>query len=124
MIKHIEANPHVAHLNRTSTYYAQLQCQAEHDPLLSQKLKKLVKKSLKSNKALAALERELLKTDPMFGPLAGTTQAVDIIHGGVKSNALPENAYFIMNHRIDSVRYDSLGIGNTIRAVLNLELAP
>ena len=124
MIKHIEANPHVAHLNRTSTYYAQLQCQAEHDPLLSQKLKKLVKKSLKSNKALAALERELLKTDPMFGPLAGTTQAVDIIHGGVKSNALPENAYFIMNHRIDSVRYDSLGIENTIRAVLNLELAP
>ncbi|KAH9936403.1 uncharacterized protein B0H18DRAFT_973711, partial [Fomitopsis serialis] len=103
LIKHIEANPHVPHLNRTSTYYAQLQCQAEHDPLFPTKLKRLVKRSLKNDKALAKLEAELLKTDAMFGPLAGTTQAVDIIHGGVKSNALPENAYFIMNHRIDSV---------------------
>ncbi|EPT05315.1 hypothetical protein FOMPIDRAFT_125395 [Fomitopsis schrenkii] len=103
LIKHIEANPHVAHLNRTSTYYAQLQCQAKHDPLLPKKLKKLIRKSLNSDNALAALEKELLKTDPMFGPLAGTTQAVDIIHGGVKTNALPENAYFIMNHRSDSV---------------------
>ena len=117
LIKHIEANPHVAHLNRTSTYYAQLQCRAEHDPLLPKKLKRLVKKSLRSDKALAALEKELLATDPMFGPLAGTTQAVDIIHGGVKSNALPENAYFIMNHRIDSVRYDPW-MSNAIRALV------
>lgn len=117
LIKHIEANPHVAHLNRTSIYYAQLQCRAEHDPLLPKKLKRLVKKSLRSDKALAALEKELLATDPMFGPLAGTTQAVDIIHGGVKSNALPENAYFIMNHRIDSVRYDPW-MSNAIRALV------
>lgn len=80
----------------------------EHDPLLSKKLKKLIRTSLNSDKALAALEKELRRTDPMFGPLSGTTQAVDIIHGGVKSNALPENAYFIMNHRIDVVRYDLL----------------
>ena len=105
LIKHIEANPHIPHLNRTSTYYAQLWCQAEHDPLFPRKLKRLVKKSLRSDKDLAKLEKELLKSNPMFGPLAGTTQAVDIIHGGVKSNALPENAYFIMNHRIDSMRY-------------------
>ncbi|KAH9841649.1 uncharacterized protein C8Q71DRAFT_738043 [Rhodofomes roseus] len=103
LIKHIEANPHVPRLNRTSTYYSQLQCQAEHDPLFPKTLKRLVNRSLKCDKALAKLEKELLKSDPMFGPLAGTTQAVDIIHGGVKSNALPENAYFIMNHRIDSV---------------------
>ena len=29
--------------------------------------------------------------------LSGTTQAVDIIHGGVKSNALPELAEAIVN---------------------------
>jgi len=29
-----------------------------------------------------------------------TTQAIDVIHGGVKSNALPEQAWAIVNHRI------------------------
>jgi len=102
IIKQIEANPHTPHLDRTSTYYQQLQCQAEHDPVLPQSLKRLIKKSLKSDKALAELQKELIRSEPMFGPLAGTTQAIDIIHGGVKSNALPENAYLIMNHRIDT----------------------
>ncbi|CCL99719.1 uncharacterized protein FIBRA_01741 [Fibroporia radiculosa] len=103
LITHIEANPHTVHLNRTSTYYKQLQCQAEYDPMMSGRMKKLIKRSLKSNKALKKLEEELASTDRMYPPLSGTTQAIDIIHGGVKSNALPENAYFIMNHRINTV---------------------
>ncbi|KZT65806.1 carboxypeptidase S [Daedalea quercina L-15889] len=122
LIKHIEANPHVPHLNRTSTYYTQLHCQAEHDPLFPPNLKRLVKNSLHCDKALAKLEKELLKSNPMFGPLSGTTQAVDIIHGGVKSNALPENAYFIMNHRIDvlsSVDTVKYHIADTVGPVAN-----
>lgn len=104
MITELEANPHTPHLNRSSTYYSQLQCQAQHDPVFSGHFKKLIKDSIASDTALAQLEEELKSTDRMFGPLAGTTQAVDIIHGGVKSNALPENAYIIVNHRIDTMR--------------------
>lgn len=42
----------------------------------------------------------LERDERTFRAYAGTTQAVDIIHGGVKSNALPERAYAIVNHRI------------------------
>ncbi|KAH9933262.1 carboxypeptidase S [Amylocystis lapponica] len=101
IIQQVEANPYVPHLNRNATYYEQLQCRAEYDPALPKHLRKLIKKSQKSDKAFQELEAELARTDRMFGPMAGTTQAVDIIHGGVKTNALPENVFLIMNHRID-----------------------
>ena len=35
-----------------------------------------------------------------FKALVGTTQAVDLIQGGVKTNALPESAWAVVNHRI------------------------
>ncbi|KAM6504422.1 hypothetical protein JOM56_001365, partial [Amanita muscaria] len=40
-----------------------------------------------------------------YASQVGTTQAIDIqvIHGGVKSNALPERAYAIVNHRISAL---------------------
>jgi Gly-Xaa carboxypeptidase len=37
--------------------------------------------------------------------IAGTTQAIDIINGGVKANALPELAYATVNYRISTDRY-------------------
>ena len=105
MITEIEAHPHVAQLNRKATYYQQLQCRAEYDPKLPKHMKKLIKKSLKSDKALKKLDKELETTDRMFRPMAGTTQAIDIIEGGVKTNALPENVFLVMNHRIDVMRF-------------------
>ncbi|OBZ66878.1 Carboxypeptidase S [Grifola frondosa] len=102
MIKQLEDNPHVPHLNREGTYYQSLQCQAQHDPGLSKPLRQLIKRSVKSDKALKKLEAQLLRSDRMFGPLCGTTQAVDIVRGGVKTNALPERAEAIVNHRIDA----------------------
>ncbi|KAI0927139.1 hypothetical protein AcV5_007754 [Taiwanofungus camphoratus] len=101
IIQELEANPHPYSLKRDSTYYQALQCQAEHDPALHDGLRKLIKKSFRSNKALKALEVQLAHTDRMFKPSTGTTQAIDIIHGGVKTNALPENVFTIINHRID-----------------------
>ncbi|KAL1945098.1 hypothetical protein VTO73DRAFT_2718 [Trametes versicolor] len=101
VIKQLEANPHVAHLNRSGIYYSLLQCQAEHDPALPSHLRKLITHSRKSDKALSALEAELARTDRKFRALAGTTQAADVVRGGVKTNALPELASVIVNHRID-----------------------
>ncbi|OCH86953.1 carboxypeptidase S [Obba rivulosa] len=102
VIKQLEAHPHPSHLRRESTYYQSLQCQAEHDPSLPGPIRDLVMKSAKSDKALSKLEVEMARKDRMFAPMCGTTQAVDIVHGGVKSNALPELAWLIVNHRLDA----------------------
>ena len=100
MVTELEAHPHEVSLFRNATYYQGLQCEAEHDPDLVKPLRKLIQKSQHHDKALAHLEEELKRTNPVFKAIAGTTQAVDIIQGGVKINALPESSFAIINHRI------------------------
>jgi len=63
-------------------------------------LRRLIKNSRNGDSALSRLETELSKLYREYEPNTGTTQAVDIVSGGVKSNALPERAYAIVNHRI------------------------
>ncbi|EMD39017.1 hypothetical protein CERSUDRAFT_93058 [Gelatoporia subvermispora B] len=102
IIKQLEAHPHSAHLRRESTYFQSLQCQAAHDPRVPASLRTLVKQATTNDKALDRLELVMAGRDRMFAPMCGTTQAVDIIHGGVKTNALPELAWLIVNHRLDA----------------------
>ncbi len=64
--------------------------------------------SAHSDWALRALEKILFK-EAFFKSLVETTQAIDLIHGGVKSNALPEQAYAVVNHRISTLRYVANG---------------
>lgn len=45
--------------------------------------------------------RETLKSNRYERPYISTTQAIDVINGGVKLNALPEQVTAIVNHRID-----------------------
>lgn len=104
LIAALEANPHEVHLYRNDTYYEELQCQAAHNPDFSDDLRTLVSQSAHSDKALEKLTAELTRINPAFKAIAGTTQAVDVIRGGVKTNALPENAYVIVNHRIAAYR--------------------
>ena len=70
-------------------------------------IKKAVKKSFYSNKSLKDVE-DIFFQNSDFKSLAGTTQAIDLIGGGVKSNALPEQAWAVVNHRIATDRYDLL----------------
>jgi Gly-Xaa carboxypeptidase len=42
--------------------------------------------------------------DPMYSALISSTQAIDVVQGGVKSNALPEEAWAIINHRVATQR--------------------
>jgi Gly-Xaa carboxypeptidase len=46
-----------------------------------------------------------LTNDPSYRALIGTTQAIDLVQGGVKTNALPEEAWAVVNHRIATQRY-------------------
>ena len=77
---------------------------AEHAPLLPKKIKKIVKKSITSDKALKATAKYFFKELDGFRALTGTTQAIDLIGGGVKTNALPEQAWAVVNHRIATER--------------------
>ncbi len=105
LIVQLEANSYTPHLYRNDTYYTNLQCQAAYDPDLDGNLRSLITRSLTSDRALSNLESQIFKTSPQYKAMGGTTQAVDIIGGGVKVNALPEDAFAIVNHRIAGHRY-------------------
>ncbi|KAJ7100236.1 carboxypeptidase S [Mycena belliarum] len=74
---------------------AYAQCLAEHSQIDSA-LKKALSRERTWDKAAAIMAAN----DAGDGARLMTTQAVDIIYGGVKVNALPEQATAIVNHRI------------------------
>ncbi|KAJ7623331.1 hypothetical protein FB45DRAFT_925310 [Roridomyces roridus] len=94
-------NPHPFELSRESIPYNTLQCLAEHGATMPKSFKKLIQHSAHSKHALRKLQ-DVLHEDKAYRSLIGTTQAIDIIQGGVKSNALPEQAYALVNHRIST----------------------
>jgi Gly-Xaa carboxypeptidase len=60
---------------------------------------------LSSDWQLHKVQNYFFKNEKGIAYIAGTTQAIDIINGGVKANALPELAYATVNHRISTDRY-------------------
>lgn len=101
LLVEIEANPFKAHLARNSPPYKTVQCLAVHVPNLPDRLRRDILASAYSDKALRAAE-SVLFTNLAFKNLVRTTQAIDIIQGGVKVNALPEQAWAVVNHRIST----------------------
>ncbi|KAI5987097.1 hypothetical protein EDD15DRAFT_1509304 [Pisolithus albus] len=98
----IEANPFRVHLARNSPPYRTVQCLAAHAPNMPDGLRRDILASAYSDKALRAAEDVLFTNSPAFKSLVGTTQAIDVIQGGVKVNALPEQAWAVVNHRIST----------------------
>lgn len=77
----------------------QLQCVAQHSPTVDQTLKKdILRAHFDKNANRAVLE--YLGETPLFKYYVQTSQAVDVIQGGAKVNALPEHASILINHRI------------------------
>jgi len=91
--------------------YKAAQCLAAHSPGLPKGLRMDILRSEYSDKALRAAEKQLFTT-ATFKSLAGTTQAIDIVQGGVKVNALPEQAWALINHRISTERCVIITIPN------------
>nr|GAT46769.1 Gly-X carboxypeptidase [Mycena chlorophos] len=96
-----EQNPPEVRLTRESIIYGFLQCTGEHGVAMPEKLRRLIQRSAHSDRALRQLQ-EVLSEDPLSRALVSTTQAIDMVHGGVKSNALPETAFALVNHRIST----------------------
>lgn len=95
LIYTIEANTFKPLLSKTSSVHDTVQCIAEHAPdSFSKKLRRTLARG-----SLEKATKLLLEEYPHFLPLLRTTTAVDVVSGGVKANALPENAHALVNVR-------------------------
>ncbi|KAJ8118780.1 hypothetical protein OPT61_g317 [Boeremia exigua] len=86
-------------------YLGLLTCGAEHAPEFPKKLHHLLDKRLSRSQTCKKMEDKLAVEAAKDGLgvkyLFTTSVAVDIIHGGVKNNALPERTQITVNHRIN-----------------------
>ncbi|KIY67309.1 carboxypeptidase S [Cylindrobasidium torrendii FP15055 ss-10] len=97
----LEQNAHPAVLRREGTGFANMQCRVQYDrKRYPEALRELARRALTDDAALEEFKHALIRFDKSFGVLLKTTQAVDLINGGVKINALPEVAAAVVNHRI------------------------
>ncbi|KAK8858509.1 hypothetical protein IAR55_002736 [Kwoniella newhampshirensis] len=113
LITALEDNPNPVGLEKQSPIWGFLQCAAGYAPNVPEAVKDDTVKSIKGDKkAFKELPSKLVEAglgggfaSPGMGNemeyLLSTSQAVDIINGGVKVNALPEVVTTIVNYRID-----------------------
>ncbi|WWD02188.1 hypothetical protein V865_000226 [Kwoniella europaea PYCC6329] len=117
LIAALERHPHNPVLNVDSPLVGMVSCGADSAPNFPSHLRKAIHRvedSLASKhgkvdrKALKEIEdwwvegsyKDGTLPKGMGSAMVGTTQAVDIINGGLKVNALPESVVAIVNHRI------------------------
>jgi Gly-Xaa carboxypeptidase len=91
-----EANPIEPLLERGTPSI--VQCVGEHAKGIYTRRHVLSNRAV-SDTALQQLEA-LLTTQPTYRALIGTTQAINLVQGGVKVNSLPEEAWAVVNYRI------------------------
>lgn len=103
LITQIEAEQYPTYLTDENPYLGQLQCGAAHAEDFPKKIKKLLGKHdtnrCRSNPDHLAIEAA--KQGRAVRYLMQTSQAVDVIEGGVKVNALPERVSVTVNHRVN-----------------------
>ncbi|KAI5949848.1 hypothetical protein CANMA_005428 [Candida margitis] len=80
--------------------FHEYQCIAKYSPTLSHRIKKSLLNADKSHRANKQATHWLYNKSLLSRYLITSTQAVDIINGGVKSNALPEYVEAVINHRV------------------------
>ncbi|CCD23062.1 Gly-Xaa carboxypeptidase NDAI_0B00280 [Naumovozyma dairenensis CBS 421] len=100
LISLIEDSPYPFEFKNDNPVYGSLVCAAEHSKSMSKKDRKVILQATKNKKKGKLLSKFLESMKPLRD-LIRSTSAVDIIHGGVKANALPEDTTFLVNHRID-----------------------
>jgi Gly-Xaa carboxypeptidase len=124
-IVEVESSQYETRLELINPYLQQLQCGRAFSPDFPSSLKKeLTKREAKdapAGRRLGGCQKGkqedglALEAARLGGPpikyLMQTSQAVDIVGGGVKVNALPERAVVTINHRIN--------VGDTAEVVMN-----
>ncbi|KAJ7155281.1 hypothetical protein C8R46DRAFT_438384 [Mycena filopes] len=97
LITTVEANPPPFTLSTNNPFATFVGCLAEHGTI-DDELKHLLGDEETWPEAAALMAER----DPADGARLSTTQAVDIVSGGVKVNALPEAASATVNHRVSA----------------------
>ncbi|WWC89293.1 uncharacterized protein L201_004214 [Kwoniella dendrophila CBS 6074] len=96
LLSELESNPYKPSLSPKSPLLKNLNCLADYAPQFPKGLKREIKDPRKWNK----LAQELANESRLMNSFLATTQAIDLINGGVKVNALPEVVDATINHRI------------------------
>lgn len=103
LIAKIESEQYPTYLTDDNPYLGQLQCGAANSADFPKKLKKLLgeRSSHTCDAKQDYLALEAAKQGRAVQYLMQTSQAVDMIEGGVKVNALPERTSVTVNHRVN-----------------------
>ena len=86
LLAELEANPYEPHLDPAGPMLKYLSCMSEH----SADMPKSLRSSIKNPEKWPALAKEMARSSRKLNGMLATTQAIDLIKGGVKVNALPE----------------------------------
>ncbi|CEP64430.1 Gly-Xaa carboxypeptidase LALA0_S11e03928g [Lachancea lanzarotensis] len=100
LITLLESNPFDPTFTAENPFYGFLTCAAEHNSQLPKDWKKAILDAPFDTKQRHKLI-SLVSAERPLRDLLRTSQAVDIVKGGIKANALPEVTSFLVNHRID-----------------------
>ncbi|KAJ4362255.1 hypothetical protein N0V83_010348 [Neocucurbitaria cava] len=106
MVVALEKHPYVPRLTHSNPFRRVLECRATYSP---SEVEPWLKRALSSGDENEVAAR-IAESAPMERWLMQTSQAVDIIEGGVKVNALPERVMVLINHRI--APHDSIELVN------------
>ncbi|GAA5949200.1 hypothetical protein JCM21900_000857 [Sporobolomyces salmonicolor] len=104
IVNALEAHPFDPTLPLTSPIYSLLSCAADYGkipPSLKRSVKRGLAHGRKGEKARQHVADEFAALGRLQRYLVSTSQAVDVVAGGVKVNALPELSYVVVNYRID-----------------------
>ena len=127
LVIEIEKSEYNLDISPSNPFYYQLQCEAKYATLMDEKLRKDILNIDKDSKSKNSV-LETLGKDPQVKFLVSTSQAVDIIYGGVKINALPEKVTVKINHRVsyesslEEVKKKILSLASRIANGSNLNL--
>ena len=86
LLAELEADPFERKLDPKGPFIKYLNCLADFAPTLP----KPFRKAIKNPRKWPALAKKLGDEDRIVNSFLSTTQAIDLIEGGVKINALPE----------------------------------
>ncbi|KAK4685216.1 Gly-Xaa carboxypeptidase, partial [Tremellales sp. Uapishka_1] len=96
LLSALEDHPFTPSLTSESPFLKYLSCLSEHAP----EFPKSVSKQIKNPKRWKSLAKTLASSDRVANSFLATTQAIDLINGGVKINALPEVVEAFVNYRV------------------------
>jgi Gly-Xaa carboxypeptidase len=106
LIALVEADTYPTYLDTKNPYYSQMVCGAAHAPDFPKTLKRLLSKSSRSSAKSCHRKKDVLAEEAAKESLSTkylmtTSVAVDVIVGGEKTNALPEESKVTINHRVN-----------------------